>query len=565
MHKTLLVLISLLVLTIALPNQNVYACGGEYEPISLNTSIETSDYLVKATVVQADDTSQNVIIEAISYLFGGNGPRYLLLYRNDPALSSVYYKHAYDTGCTYGGVNPVKIGTIAFFAVKRTTNGSYITDTWWEDRKTYQLPLRVYVQKSPLGNDETDNLNQIWVDSEDQFIDLVAKVSKEKPVEPQKWGDLPLLSPIRVVTDKGKQYLFPVDRSAPVEQEAAIPQLEWSPIAYPDLFYTPRFCAELGCRLSVPDLSLYATQVEKNVIHVQYLPYAQDIPIVLEGDAFSFSPTSEAMVVWTGDKMTVYMISNRPCECSFGPYLPYLYPAIKITLSYNNKSALYGKVFWSADGTTFTYGDSLGTWVMDLFRQDEPELVVAADKEIPEPLLLSETGRYLAYTFDRQEWITLDRLSGKTYHNVIISPDERNMVQIGFENDIPSKGDILGCPIPLIEGCHVNLVNLKYFGWVSDQLYFYALCKPNNNIDCDIGFSPIGYKEPFLDFPMWPLEESIKRLGDVDFEPHQQILAFVSGAKTLYLNHEEYDLSNFIDGDITDIEWMPSLFYFEHP
>ena len=52
-------------------------------------------------------------------------------------------------------------------------------------------------------------------------------------------------------------------------------------------------------------------------------------------------------------------------------------------------------------------------------------------------------------------------------------------------------------------------------------------------------------------------------VGDVAFDPIQNLFAVVVGPQTVRIDITEHDLSNWLDSDIVDLQWMDSLFYHE--
>jgi hypothetical protein len=288
------------------------------------------------------------------------------------------------------------------------------------------------------------------------------------------------------------------------------------------------------------------------------------------GQAFSFSPTGEAISAWNGDTLVIYMITkvyDRRLGFQGGMIIP---------LSTNTEitpDSLYGLAMWSTDGTTLIYGDAEGVWLFDIYHEGEPQLIAGVENGIvPSPLFVSTTGRYVAYTYDRESgnWTTLDRMNGQIYENAIISPDERYMSQIVPATSF-SRPDI-GCSAPLIDGCRLvyNDTPPRYFEWIGDDgKYFSVICSDDTNEDCNLKVWDISYsyttgweRRDYFDYNGY--------LADVDYEPEQQIFAIVTGTQTIAIaggeytiRNSTYDLSEQLAGDIVDVEWMPSLFYRE--
>jgi hypothetical protein len=557
-----------------MPAQTALACTGHPEPISLNTYVENADYIVKATVVEVDDVSKNAILRVETYLTGGGGPEYLLLYRDSPELASVYYKHHYDTGCLYYGKSPIQSGFSAYFALKRNIYGAY--ETTYDSHYNFgfqELPsdyIIVGVKIDPDGNDQPDNLEAVPED-EQQFIELIAELTGETATEPEEHhysSPLPFLTPLRITTDSGSQFIFPIDAGPIAIQETIVPQSEWSPIAYPDFFELPVYCAEVGCRLIAPDRSLEALQVDENTITVDYRTYIEgDFPdlITLEGQAFSFSPTSEAILVWNDDKLVAHIVSYTECGCNYGEFIPNLYPRIEIQLAENevvSRDSLLGLAMWSADGSNLIYGDAKGVWLFDIFRQDEPELIASVvDGIVPVPLYVSTSGRYVAYSYDKASgnWATIDRMNGEIHGNALFSPNERHMVRVINRQNAEFED---GCSLEIGIGCSlIYKENTRYFEWIGRDQFFRMVCRQDQ--ECHMSNSD-GYGFGYSRLSIYDRIPSYRGyFADVDYEPEQELFAFVSGPQTITIGSTEYDLSGQLDGDIVDVEWMPSLFYRE--
>jgi hypothetical protein len=559
--------------------QKAVACSGgaEPSPTTLNTLVEGSEYIVKASVIETDRARKNAILSADFYLTGGSGPKLFLLYQTDPALSSVFYGHAYDTGCLYGGNNrPLSIGMTAYFFITRSSTGHYSLSQYggFIGYATFPNDYFPFPQRADaILPDDYDNLKESAINNEADFIERIAEISDESTTYPTN-NPPPRLTPLQITTDTGSHYIFPIDGGEPIlMHENILPIMpQWS-MSLPGIFLSPKFCAVIDCRLNSPDRSLFATQIDENTIEIDY-PYSSDAgsidsSIQIKGDAFSFSPIGETLLVWADNQLTIYAVTNNFCNCMYGQFVPSLQTITEIILQNEETQLLedfYGKAIWSEDGSTVAYEDKNGIWTLDLYHQTQPELTVSSNPELLHPLFLSPTGRYLAFTEnpELENWVTLDRVSGIKYENAIISPTERFMVQVAAENPIP-RGDVIGCRLPMIEGCGIGIINRPhYLSWVRDDTVAIATCNIDNEQQCELrGYvvqNEFVSNEDYLfvaKYDGW--------LGDITYEPEQGILAYVTNPKAIRLDKSggvlDYDLSEILDGEIVDIEWMSSLFY----
>jgi hypothetical protein len=575
MRKYLLFLMSVTSLAVVIiPSQSVFACTpGEPEAVSIDFSLETTDVIVKATVVEVDDAGINAILEADTYLTGG-GPRFLLLSRSNPLLSTVRRDHGYSTGC-FTEPFDIPVGLTSYFALKRRASGAYFhTYTGYYYELQQIIPqLGVYTRIDPQAGDDPENLEFVDIRSEEQFIDFIAERSGETPTEPVgNFNDLPRITPLRVITESGANYIYPIDGGEPTLLDSTVPP-EWSPVAYPELFNPPPSCASVDCRLDRSDRSVYMTQVDENTIQLNY-PYSgftavNHVPIEVTGQAFALSANGEAALIWNGDNLSVYAIIADICiTCGDGgeifPNLTLL-REFPFTLPDNQDiQSLRGRAVWSADGATLLFGDAQGVWLWDIYRQSEPEVLIpATDAQIPTPLFASATGRYIGYTWDfdaRNSWVMIDRFNGMEFENALISPNERQLAQFGVTPD----DDNLCQPPVLIKCAHYFNDLPQQFRWIGDETYFIVQCKTNNPQVCDLSGSSETVIRTHGYNPQIRLRILRDRwVGDVAFDPIQNLFAVVVGPQTIRIDTTEYDISERLDSDIVDIQWMDSLFYHE--
>lgn len=584
------------------------ACSSSPHVISLDSSLAAADVMVKATIVETDDRGKNAILQVEKYLMG-SGPDFLLLYRQNPVFTATYFRYHYDTGCAYDGLPSFNVNTTAYFALTRNNDGSYSfqeygrysyqpTHTYYEtqyyplpETMPYQVPLLIDV----AGVDEPANWRWVEVASNEDFetvVEFVAGESATLPLIDEFYGTMrPILTPLLITTDKGTQYMLPVDNGSLVKLDDSLPINQWSPVAYPDVLQTPLFCNEVDCVQLTSDRSLEAWQVAENFILVDYYPYSPRVPFspsdaqyydnLLEGQAFAFSPTGETLAVINNNLLTLYQVSTIRCEdCGTGEYsyeiTPMMVQVAVISLDWQyEESALIG-VRWSADGNVIAYSDAQGIWTWDLFWEEQPELGLRAGQgEFLTLLFLSNTGRFLAYTLDRasNRWLTLNRMTGDTFENTIVSPTERYMIQIAPESITPQPG-VVHCGLPSGEYCIPYFSQIpRRFEWIDGDRYYVISCE--NEASCRFLGEIADYREDQQTYEQRIFPGGVGDIRDVAFEPSQELfvvakgttlyLQYRSGDHTLYEQYEFrfYDLQEQLDGEIMDVEWLPSLFYNE--
>lgn len=576
MRTSWLTFLALLTLTlIAAPVQTAYACSGGPPPLSINYLMQHS-LVVKATVVETDDASINAILRVDSYLNGGNGDQYLLYQRNDPVLSAVYVGHGYGTGCAYSGAERIQLGMTSYFALERHADGSYHTvdELLFPIFPIYPLPFTetrtVYVLADPASAEGSgDNLTPVEVASEEAFLAVLREYGEVNIVPPDEEQQFrPLLAPLLITTETGAQYQLPVDRREPLRLGNPVRLAAHPANAYPDLYNSPPYCAEVGCRLSTPDYSLYAEQTDAETISMG-VPYGDCVGLqVLPGQAFAFSSTSESMLVWNADHLDVYLIQSRMAGgditiagfsggCGMGN-TPQLWPIFSIPLT----NGRIGEAEWSADGNVLAYADGQGLWSLDLWRGLQSELVVSGDRLFP--LFVSATGRYIGYQTDQasSDWLTLDTRTGETFENALVSDNERRFALL--EPTYPTEQrDRFTCAQPITLRCPLIFETFpNAFGWFNGDDYFIAQTTPwpdwysayTGAYGLIEGGGQIEFNRDRF--------SSEKVVLDIAYEPHQGTFALLMGEYEIRLNNQALDLSGSLDGAITQITWLPPLFYF---
>jgi len=563
---TLLVLISLSIFVT--PTQPAHACSGGDPGASIDEIMQNAT-IVLATVVERDDAGVNVVLHVESYLRGEPAGEYLLFQRTDPVLTRVYYEYGYDTGCTYGGAGEIGLGTRGYFALLRSSGGTYVTlDTYSQPLLTF--PVEQWwasTLSDPMG-DMYDPQNRTALEGTDEasFLELLERYGDLTPTPPLADQPYPLTTPLLITTDTGAHYLFPVDRHN--EMRSVSPDsfparfVSHPANAYPDMLDLPPSCAEAGCVLHSPDLRLIAEQTDAQTITLTY-PYREWAfsvampPPTVSGQAFAFSRTGEALLVWNGDQLDVYLI-QRLVEDE----MPFNQPQLRrlTSLPLSNANGHIGAAEWSADGSTLLYADDLGLWVFDLWRGAEPNLIMARQWEaFPSPVFVSSTGRYLGMKTDANspDWLLMDTHSGELFENGLVSADERRVALLGRRQPL-AQASIYECAPPMASNCPLIIAPMpQEFAWLDNSAYYVVGTSGAYYGRYDLAYVPgYGIGEPRLAYE--------GDVIDVAYEPHQGLFVTVTDDHTLAFSdyRREFDLSEQIDGAITRVEWLPPLFYY---
>lgn len=555
-----------------------FACSGGPPKTTLDTVLEEADYLVRGTIIALDDALKNALLLAEEYVIGDSGPAYLLLDRVSPVLSSVYVGHGYDTGCLYGGASALPLGMTAYWAVARQPNGSYSVigntqspffDLAWlsTDDELGSITVRI----DPQGEDEWENVRSVDFKDEADFRQYIREASGVTPAVPQL-GELPLMRPLLITYDDGTHQMYPVDGGDLVPVDEAPTFEAWSAYDYPNLLETPLYCAEAGCRLTSADQSVYALQKTPDLI--EFSPYYVDKPLqTLSGQAFQFSPNGEAFLIWNEGVMQVYMLQDALCDClDFGGLNPVLGLTIEIPFSL----ADFTTARWSIDGTTFAYADSIGIWLLDVFRQTEPELLISSNSTLY-PLSLFTSGRFVAYsTGHAGSWEVLDRMTGSTFGQALFSPDERYIVYVDDPASYPEL-DSPVCALPVSQQCFgvFSPAELQSLTWTDGSQGWAVSCAPEG---CHLNAVPTLAQPPFTELihtRQFPPVQVNRRVSDTTYDHLYGVYALVLDNYEIVLYRDTRASGTGGGNDtvrrrlqldpnsVVSIAWMESLFFTE--
>lgn len=541
----------------------VFACSGGVElSLNLEEVIGYTDVIVYATVVYVDDGGSGVLF-AHYYLAGEYRPQYLMLDDTNHSLMAVIDR-GYDLGCFFSyDLNPhVQMHMTGYFTLTRSPDGTYH-----------------YSNQAGPGF-----ISNSSVEETANFESLVTEIRGGERLVADGSRQYPMYAPLNIKTDAGYSYTFPVDFGEISGLPQASAQPDMYAYSYPHIFNPMSACAEVECRMSMPDLSLFG-DVLVDGLAFDY-PYSSDAsrnpdgervtPIRLEGNAFSFAPNNIGLVTWEGYVMRVYRITNNFCPClhsgSVSPFLQ-LIAEVELAPSWYDDTEVFSNpwehVRWSADGTTLVYGDLEGLWLLDILRDGEPEqLVYATGGQLSLPVFASTAGRYIGYRLgeDSTDWQVIDRTDNRVYQNALPSPDEVYMAYfLEPGGRIAPRGDVLGAECLQLPCSKVLSKNVSYFSWIENQDGLHAAVvycpEPDSgqrsSRDCEF------YQEPFtyLNFDDHSRQLSFPEFRGVAHQERNGDIALATGEQSIAVNGIQFDLTGQIEGNIISVSWYRSVFY----
>ncbi len=524
----------------------VLACSGGL-PTTVAKLIDNAEVVVHGRLALVDDAEQNGILQVKSYLTGEPGPEYIFLSLYEPAQVRGFQERFSGGGCYYGVSPGLPVGEDIIIFLQRNTNGSYSLaprhhsnpDYYYfsEDSPTSVVFLvSEYDEASPNGyHYETKTVNQA------DFIDLIAELSGEQPQPPLDSSPYPLFAPLLLTTASGTHYLLPVDGAEPVAL---------TPENIRTLRRDNPGCSAIGCVGFSPngvDRAHLDWQDGEGLITLTYGD-------TITGDAFLFSPTSDALAVWVtqhgSSQIQIYTLRYSRLRIQDHEAIPWR--SIDLNRRGEWMSAT-GQAAWSPDGRQLAFSDARGLWLWDVFTADStPELLSDNNQIFVEGW--SATGRYLTMLEHNETMTILDLVTGEYLPGGALSPDDR--VLITYEN--PSRLIYLTPfnpgSIPLL-----GEVQVKRAIWQNNNTYTLLTCPEEaNRAACEVHERTVtglySSQHTGYDFDYEPDSNSLVILQD-DYK----LVTYTRTSRGQY--RYEHDLSEWLDSPIFQVEWLPSLLY----
>jgi hypothetical protein len=538
------------------------ACSG-YTPLT-GPSLE---YFVKAQVHRIDRVKQNYIIEVLESL-KGEPPRFILVSTN-PWLQIQFDERFYTHDCDFFRRSArIESDVIGYFSVQRNIDGSYKNLLRTQSAIAYvnsESSITVQKKVDAAGEDDWRNYADLTFENEADFNEAVLQFSDQsktyippRPDPDSPFSPYPRLAPIYVETNTNEYYMVPIDDRMPVRIDP-----NWLYRAV----YTAEtdYCISDDCLHLSPDSSMLVQPIDVNTMI--YKPAfwkcaeASAIACVtLEGQAVSFSKTSDALAIWNENTIDIYQIVSTSRSGYDRWLIPQKIVSAPLTASEGmDTRSLHGKAIWSDDGNVLVYADAAGLWWFDRYYDLAPRLVIPGDgQHIPLPLQLNGSGRFLAYSLDgtQQKWVSRDMVSGEELSNVLIAPSLREAVSLNRADPIA----LLRFPVYP----HSFPQDHSWsFRWTSNQAqyrYVLQICD-TQGIRCKIDICGIyGTSDGITCLPYY---EDIT-LAAVDFDEFLGLVFTPVGESTIYVGYPfGWRIETNFAGSITKLEWMLPLFDFD--
>lgn len=540
-----------------LPALQVRACGGGATD-TIERLLERTDYVVKANVVTVDEVRQNAILSVDTYLYGGSGPEYLLFLQNDPVIVTQMTEGDPNGECDFFQPQ-IQPGLSAYFFLSRRPDGAYIYTSQWNDANYYAFPDRettitLYSQNARVEH----TLN------EDDFVAFVTEFGNSEVMPPSDDFPFPRLAPLKLTTDAGTYFVLPVDSRTPVQAtEAFLDEMTRMVLGgegprWNEHYFTQSVCPGEDCTQVSPD-GINRAEQRGNEVHW--------FGGSAEGRAFQFSAMGDAIAIWHEDQIAFYTLGWQKREQQFEEVT--LLNSVTLIAAEIDDVPTQGA--WTPDGRIFAYGDAAGLWALDVYDLSaQPMLLTEAeDGIIPVALAYSPLGRYLQVQAESNRFI-LDTVSGERHPDGLVSPDDQILLAFDtqadvFEPEICYLAPVRPCEAIPPRVLHPNGGESRAFTeyvqalWRNQYAFFVTICNSFETDDCVVNrFDSRGTYGQWYDAGIFPSEGEG---GMFAYFAANDTLAVVEDSTTVRINGEVFDFAPILDGDIVDIEWLPSLFY----
>jgi hypothetical protein len=584
--------------TLFVTTLSVSACSSPFNSPSIDMALMWSDIFVKATIVEADDAHNNAILKIEYALKGETVPEYVLLYTTDPLLPAVRYRHSLTTACSYSGPHSMEEGAGGFFPLRRMANGAYeslvllYTGLYYDDFNPQTTALINPEPETGIVVDETGRWQEtnykaresVSVPTEADFIALVRERGGVEPFAPvlDEWNYYPLYAPVMLTTDTGEKYMLPVDGG------------ELVPL--PDTWLYDHFmkrlpeiephCRTLDCLQFSPDDSVFTLTIDADTLQIGYswIDQFSEIgwsanPVEIEGQTSLFAPNSDALAVWFHDRLDIY---NLVAE--YGGY-GYIFRAdrlfsLPLTVDSTMRlSDLHRRAVWSEDGTILVYADSAGLWLLDIYRSEQPRLIIPAENQaLPLPMALSLEGRFLMYSPEgsQNSWILRDQITGEDYPNLLMTADGRSALYLAPQRE---KVSIEKTPSFGTSAWSVTTIPLQpgdtwRFEQIEEAGYYFELCRVNTGCEVTYCYPPLPMNES--DFE--PCQAEYRKAAGIissDYGRHTGVIMLSHDLLIRWNFHNDYrasiqenirsiERSDLSEETFVSVQWMPPLFYWKN-
>jgi WD40 repeat protein len=211
-------------------------------------------------------------------------------------------------------------------------------------------------------------------------------------------------------------------------------------------------------------------------------------------------------------------------------------------------------------------------WLWDILNLAAPPqlLIAASGQDVPLATHFSPQGGFLSIVDGSNRYI-INVSSGSFLPDGIISPDDQLLLKFDtsasvFEAELcvivpyQCSENIRGMYVSSYDNPDVkpsdNLDQVSKIAWTGKNSFVVVSCASDDQSLCYV-FEWYPSDGRGWDFSLIMVGRSF------EYDAINDTLAVLKDANTVVVDNRTYDLSGKVDGEIVNIEWLPSLFYRE--
>jgi hypothetical protein len=553
-----------LLLFLLLPTTSVMACsgGGGNPPL---TEILNREFFVEATVLEVDAVGQNAILRVERYL-KGVGTSYLAVVNYTRGFHAIDQR-GYDKGCNYGLNSPLfQLGERGYFGFSSNGDGTY-NNTYGYGSVSF--PIKNGTISNIVYDESGYREEHLSIQEfEERAYEILGERNDFVPGNYDSQMEYPLLRPVYFTTESGRHYVMEVDRHLR-EIDSATEAVAISPDGAHHAF-------RLDENTIIFSYCTSACSFDASRLHTYYNGELREVPRI-PAQSLIFSPNSNIAAVWNEASLGLYLFDNQTFS-NYGRQMEVVFLGSHDFRG--NLAASARLVSWSADSSTIVFLDDAGIWRWHIYTMAAPELVLPAANLVSsdavtmpeqiEHLELSQSGRYLRYG-NGSHWNLLDLITGESFANAIVIPDESNFIYIN--SDLPdTRPDWNTCRPPFHQTCPFAISqagDLVAMEWLQDGWVIFFFCDESTH-NCSSFALVWAWDSGNLTYGNWDWgwfdniahsSDGNKRFSAIQRGDYE-IELWYDGLNEIETYHaEHYDLSTQLDSPIAHIEWGQAIFY----
>lgn len=531
-------LAGLLFIISLVPFTPAYACSGGI-PRTLRELVRDAETVVQGVMEYVDSEGQNGILRVEKTLAGARVPQHILLALYPATNLRSAYERSNAGGCWSGVRRLSTVETIIIF-LKRLPNG------------TYELSPRNYLNPTYYAFPNAESTLDVFYDEAGEsfvihenypqpsptkpftlpeFEQLITELADTSPLNPLMTTPLPLPTSLYIRTINGTEYELPVDFSSPRHFEHRFADSSGR--------IDRTSCSTINCIGTSPNRVDYAQVMPDDTIQLISLANRS-----IMGRGFSFSTTSDTLVVWNNDTLTLYALPyDRLGFCCFSL-------TVINSIGMNNSENIT-HVAWSPDGRQIAYNDAKGLYLWDAFTVGSQPLLletITATRIVPR--FFSATGRYLAIQRG-DKLLYIDMVNQTELEDGLLSPDDRFLLQFDTRQSSP----LSFYRLTLFQNqIRHHYENVRQAEWIGRNHFIVANCHQQPTEECyiwkdSLTAGVVGFKG--FTFAYEKMTDTLAIA-----QRNERISIVMEG-----YNHQTYDLNAALDSEIEAIYWMPPIFY----